>query len=108
MALKRLMPPSVRYSYTTAAPCSPDCGRASGRFSTWTITGADDVLAPGAAGTTSQPPSRPVAKAIATIAPPGGIFTLLERLASAGGRCTALRFTSHELECPSGLRPIKR
>ena len=44
MTLKRLMPPSVTYSYTIAASCSPDCGRAAGRFSTWTSIGAEWLL----------------------------------------------------------------
>jgi len=34
------MPPSVRYSYTISAFCSPECGRESGAFSTWTSAGA--------------------------------------------------------------------
>src|SRR6266550_2893250 len=44
MTLKRLMPPSVTYSYTIAASCSPDCGRAAGMFSTCTSNGADRLL----------------------------------------------------------------
>src|SRR6267143_7318060 len=34
------MPPSVTYSMTRSARCSPLCGRAAGRFSTWTSAGA--------------------------------------------------------------------
>ena len=38
--VKRLMPPSVSYSYTIAAWFRPDWGRATSAFSTWIITGA--------------------------------------------------------------------
>ena len=58
MTLKRLMPPSVTYSYTIAASCSPDCGRAAGRFSTWTSNGVDRLL--GASPFTPHAVSKPV------------------------------------------------
>ena len=58
MTLNRLMPPSVTYSYTVAASWRPDCGRAAGRFSTWTSNGADRLL--GVSPLTPHAVSKPV------------------------------------------------
>src|SRR5438270_7556006 len=81
MTVKRVMPPSVRYSWTRSAFWRPECGRDWGAFSTWTIAGGGRFGGPPIGRLGADPPQKEVVlQAASTAAKAGSAHFLLNMM----------------------------